>query len=100
MAFAAAGWAKQQQIGTGPEPDIAGSERHHLSFGDHWYTVEIERSECLASGQAGFRHVALDPTPATVRSLVFGERCQKARGRPTLLVRLRSELRPYRLHAR
>src|SRR6516162_807063 len=94
MALADAGWTKQQQIGTGLEPDIAGSERHHLGLRDHRYTVEVEGGERLASGQSSFRHMPLNPTPATIGDLVLGERRQKARGGPALLIRLHGELWP------
>src|SRR6516225_8441187 len=100
MALAAAGRAKQQQIGTGLEPDIAGGECHHLSFRDRRYTVEVERGECLARGQAGFRHVSLDTTPAAIGDLMLRERRQEPRGGPAFLVRLCGELRPDRLYTR
>ena len=82
------------------EPDIACGERHHLRLGQHRHAVDVEAGEGLARGQTCFDHVPLDPATTTVGHLVFGEGCEKARGGPAFLVRLRGKLRPDRLDAR
>src|SRR5262249_50819039 len=74
--------------------------RHHLSLRDRRYTVEVERSERLAGGHAGFRHVALDTTPATISNLVLRGCPQEAGGKPALLFGPGRQRCAYRLHAK
>ena len=48
LSHAAALRPEQQDVGTLRQPSIAGRQRHHLSFRDHWDGLEVERGECLA----------------------------------------------------
>src|ERR1035441_5342804 len=45
----------QREGNVGPlrQPSVAGRQRHHLSFRDHWHGLEVERGERLAGGQIG-----------------------------------------------
>jgi hypothetical protein len=100
MAFSAAGWAEQQHVGAGLEPDVAGGERHDLGFRERRYCLEVEGGEGLACRQPGFGEVAFEAATATVGDLVLGQGGEELCGRPALLVGLRRELGPDRLDAR
>ena len=43
MALAAARWAEEEDVGPLRQPSVAGRQRHHLSFRDHWHGLEVER---------------------------------------------------------
>src|SRR5882757_7025651 len=74
MALAAARRPEQQDVGTLRQPSIAGRQRHHLSFRDHWDDLEVERGERLAGGQTRLGEMPFDAATATVGPLVLGER--------------------------
>jgi hypothetical protein len=100
MALAAAGRPEEQDVGTLLQPSIAGRQRHHLSFRDHWHGLEVERGERLAGGQTRLSEMPFDAAAATVGHLVLGERREEAGRRPALLVGLRGELGPHQPDAR
>src|ERR1700730_18389250 len=60
MAFASAGRAEQQEIGTFFEPAIACGKRHDLRLADHWHHLEVEAGERFAHGQSCLGKVTLD----------------------------------------
>ena len=97
MALAAAGRAKEQDIGTLDRASVAGGERHDLRLGDHGHGVEVEGGERLAGRQSRLGEMPLDAAAAAVGHLVLGECRQEAGGRPALLVGLRGELGPHQL---
>ena len=97
MALAAAGRAKEQDIGALIKPAVAGGERHDLRFADHGHGVEVEGVEGLARRQSRAGKMPLDAAPAAVGYLVFGECSQEAGRRPALLVRTRREGGPHQL---
>src|SRR5258708_27569078 len=100
MALAAARRPEQQDVGTLRQPSIAGRQRHHLSFRDHWDDLEVERGERLAGGQTRLGGVAFDAATATVGPLVLGERRKEAGRRPAFLVGLLRQLGPHQLEGR
>src|SRR6266851_4542435 len=82
MALAAAGRPEEQDVGALLQPSIAGRQRHHLSFRDHWHGLEVERGERLAGGQTRLSEMPFDAAAATVGHLVLGERREEAGRRP------------------
>src|SRR5712664_3415653 len=85
MALAAARRPEQQDVGTLRQPSIAGRQRHHLSFRDHWDDLEVERGERLAGGQTRLGEMPFDAATATVGPLVLGERAPQGSGPPASL---------------
>ena len=100
MALADARWAEEEDVGPLRQPSVAGRQRHHLSFRDHWHGLEVERGERLAGGQTRLGEMAFDAAPATVGHLVLGERRKEAGRRPAFLVGLFRELGPHQLEGR
>src|SRR5260370_21100970 len=88
MALAAARGAEEQDIGAFLQPGIAGCQRHHLRFRDHWHDLEVEGGERLAGGQSRLGEMPLEAAAATVGHPVLGEYREEAGRRPTLLVGL------------
>jgi hypothetical protein len=56
--------------------------------------LEVKAVESLTGGQAGFLEMPLDAPARAFGQLVFGERGQEARRRPTFLVGARGEVGP------
>jgi hypothetical protein len=79
---------------------VAGRQRHHLCFGDHWHGLEVEGGERLAGGQSRLDEMPLEAAAATVGHLVLGEHRQEAGRRPPFLVGLLGELGPHQPDAR
>ena len=94
MRLSASWRPKQYQVGAVLDPAVTGGERHDMRFTDHRHGVEVEGVECFARRQPGFIEMTLDPAPGAFGRLVFGECREEARGRPTLLVGTRGEVRP------
>ena len=97
MALAAAGRAKEQDIGTLIKPAVAGGERHDLRLADHGHGVEVEGVEGLARWQTRAGKMPLDTAATAIGHLVFGECSQEAGSRPTLLVGTRGQGGPHQL---
>src|SRR5258708_12853829 len=94
MALAAARRAEEQDIGAFLQPGIAGCQRHHLRFRDHWHDLEVEGGERLAGGQPRLGEMPLEAAAATVGHLVLAQYREEAGPRPTFLIGLLSRLRP------
>src|ERR1700730_9440119 len=92
MALTPARRSEQQDVRPPRQPSIAGRQRHHLSFRDHWDGLEVERGDRLAGGQTRLDEMPVDAAPARVGHLVLGERRKEAGRRPSLPCRIRTAL--------
>ena len=88
------------QIGTLLEPAVTGGERHDLRFGDHRDRLEVEVRQCLARRQLSLREVTFDAASSPVGQFLLDEGGQRIGRRPSFLIRLPGELRPYGLDGR
>src|ERR1700741_409150 len=100
MALAAARWTEEQDIGAFLQPGVAGRQRHHLRFRDHWHGLEVEGGERLAGGQPRLEEMPLEAAAAAISHLVLGEHREEAGRRPTFLIGLLGELGPHQSDAR
>src|SRR5260370_38028264 len=99
MALAAARRAEEQDIGAFLQPGIAGCQRHHLRFRDHWHDLEVEGGERLAGGQPRLGEMPLEAAAATVGPLVLGEYREEAGRGPNFLIGLLGALGPHQPYA-
>src|SRR5512134_3519416 len=97
VAFSAAGWAEQEQVGTLGQPAVAGGDGYDLRLGEHRHGLEVESIEGLSGRQARLGEMAFDPPAAPFGEFVFGDGGEEACGGPSFLVRLFSDLRPHQL---
>jgi hypothetical protein len=95
MAFAAAGWAEQEQVGALGQPAVAGGDGHDL--GEHRHGLEVEGVESLSGWQASVGEMAFDPSAAPFGEFMFGDGGEEACSGPSFLVSLFGKLRPQQL---
>ena len=94
MAFAAAGWSEQDEVGSLIEPDVAGGEGHDLRLADRGHGREVESLEGFAGWPVGFVEMPFDAAPGTSGDFVFDERDKEAGGGPALFIGAFGELLP------